>query len=269
MIGRHIIREYRFLFSNNHTHSFTTITQPFHDHVQQDDVHQAAQALLQSSSQYAILQPQDWLRVPLKSLEQTLGIQLKDGRLKQILKEAYPTHKWPKHSLTLPLYPGERRLLFILSLLFSKETIHQHARKSYGPGLINPHTGAILELDAWIPSLKLAFEYQDDSHYETSTQLKLVGDVLHNIQERDHMKKELMKKKGLSLVEVGYWWDGRVGSLVNTILKERSDLRDSLDPEGVHQGIPCISEQCPDDFIDGVYCSQSTTHNHWRNTNRN
>lgn len=89
-------------------------------------------------------------------------------------------------------------------------------------------TGAHLELDIWLPSLNLAFEYQvlwmlssptcvthppipllikERHHYVTADYTYATID---SIEGRDRVKRELVAAKGLTLLTIPCWWDGRV-----------------------------------------------------------
>ena len=63
-----------------------------------------------------------------------------------------------------------------------------------------------MELDIYIPSLNLAFEYQDIHHYRGT---QYVYQPLESFKQRDQQKKELAKEKGITLVVIPCWWDGK------------------------------------------------------------
>ena len=57
--------------------------------------------------------------------------------------------------------------------------------------LRNPSTGRNLELDFYMPTMKLGIEIQGPTHYEDLAQ-----------QERDRLKRELCKENGIDLIEL-------------------------------------------------------------------
>lgn len=134
----------------------------------------AVERLISSEQRFGIESPHDWLKLPLRTVEEALKVSLRDGRLKQVLKSAYPAHNWKQYSSSYPpWHPGERWLVKIVTQLFgSSEEIHIHARKETGPGLVNPSTGANLELDIWVCQF----------HHKQSTTSSLV----HSIKLTSH-----------------------------------------------------------------------------------
>ena len=81
-------------------------------------------------------------------------------------------------------------------------------------------TDAPIQLDIYIPSLNLAFEYQGEQHYGHHF---LYGSSRRQ-QRRDNEKIEKCDSVGITLIEIRYWWDGQKSSLAATIHQYRSDL---------------------------------------------
>ena len=89
-------------------------------------------------------------------------------------------------------------------------------------GIINPSTGYFLELDIFLPSLNLAFEYQVHSlinprNLNSFSQEKhhfikhtTFNKPLAEIKARDKMKQELANKAGITLISIPFWWDNRI-----------------------------------------------------------
>lgn len=98
------------------------------------------------------------------------------------------------------------------------------------PGLLY-RSGKIMELDIFIPSLKLAFEYQGQQHYQNM----MHSDSKETIS-RDKEKAEACIENKITLVigkrlhkficscSVPYWWNKTSNSLIATIHKQRPEL---------------------------------------------
>lgn len=91
-----------------------------------------------------------------------------------------------------------------------------------------------MELDIFIPSLKLAFEYQGIQHFkdENFLERKMKTKVRY---EKDREKKKACQKYGITLVEVPFWWDGTKESLLATVFRFRADI---VDPSQIGTPIP-------------------------------
>lgn len=77
------------------------------------------------------------------------------------------------------------------------------------------------KLDVYIPSLKLAFQYNGKLHYQN---IKSTSDFTE-IEKRDQEKIKELKKEGITLIQVPFWWDGKKESLGSTIHQLRPDLQ--------------------------------------------
>jgi hypothetical protein len=89
---------------------------------------------------------------------------------------------------------SETILYQIVTRLFPEEEIYRHYRPDWLEGL---------ELDIYIPGLRLAFEYQGQQHYHP---IEAWGgqEALNRLQERDAHKAKLCKQVGVKLVTVDY-----------------------------------------------------------------
>jgi hypothetical protein len=76
------------------------------------------------------------------------------------------------------------------------------------------------EFDIFLPALALAFEYQGEPHYLS---VGMFGSHT-NRKKTDQFKKEKTKEYGITLIEIPYWWDRSVESLVATIQKHRPGM---------------------------------------------
>ena len=86
-------------------------------------------------------------------------------------------------------------------------------------------TGQALELDIFLPQLKVGIEYNGEHHYH---EIPFFG-PLEVIQRRDREKQELCQEIGVSLVTIPYWWDKQKESLMATLWREC--------PQVLHQAV--------------------------------
>ena len=82
----------------------------------------------------------------------------------------------------------------------------------YHPDIVN-HTGRKLELDVWIPSINLAFEYSPKWTHSAPT-----------VIERDIFKKKRCKELGVTLISLNEKWDGSLNIVRSEIMKKRPEL---------------------------------------------
>jgi len=61
-----------------------------------------------------------------------------------------------------------------------------------------------LELDCYNPELRLAVEYNGIQHYKYVPYFHKSRDAFQNQKYRDHMKRDLCEKNGITLIEVPY-----------------------------------------------------------------
>ena len=59
-----------------------------------------------------------------------------------------------------------------------------------------------MEFDVFIPELSLAFEYHGEQHYGMHY---LYGDH-EGVKHRDQIKRDVCASKGITLIEVPFWW---------------------------------------------------------------
>jgi hypothetical protein len=77
-----------------------------------------------------------------------------------------------------------------------------------------------MELDIWIPSLSIGFEYQGSHHYSAHSILGSPAVV----QSRDQEKQTTCKQYGITLFHVPYWWKKDTDTLVAMIHSARPDV---------------------------------------------
>src|SRR5689334_12803883 len=96
------------------------------------------------------------------------------------------------------------------------------------------NSGRKIELDAYIPTLRLAFEYQGEHHYHDIYSL---GNKWSQ-KERDNEKRLACEEKRITLIEIPYWWDREKSSLMATIHAKRSDLLEHASGEQIPNESP-------------------------------
>ncbi len=82
-----------------------------------------------------------------------------------------------------------------------------------------------MQLDIFVPCLALAFEYQGIQHYED---VYYFGNSVRLYEQRDEEKRQACRSQCITLVEVPYWWDHSVDSLVSSIQQKRPDIVSQL-----------------------------------------
>lgn len=108
-----------------------------------------------------------------------------------------------RKQLGLPLvgegFKHEMELLVYIHHLFGNYEILTHHRKTLGDW---GYQG--LELDIYIPELKLAFEYNGIQHYEFKEFFHKTEEEFEAQQYRDRCKKKICKLKGITLIRIRY-----------------------------------------------------------------
>lgn len=77
-----------------------------------------------------------------------------------------------------------------------------------------------MELDVFLPKEKLALEYQGQAHFKD---IYSMGPQRKQ-KERDDEKRRACLERGITLVEVPFWWDKTKESLQNSIHQANKEL---------------------------------------------
>ncbi len=99
--------------------------------------------------------------------------------------------------------------------------------------MVNESKAFILIDKIFLPSLSLAFEYNGEYHYKfIAMYLSMLPCVLMNrsyfsskVKERDEKKKDWCQQAGITLINVPFWWDRKVETLITAIQLARPDIK--------------------------------------------
>jgi hypothetical protein len=80
-----------------------------------------------------------------------------------------------------------------------------------------------MEIDIYVPSLAIGFEYQGNYHYQTHWSM---GNA-ESVQKRDQEKEVICKQLGITLIAVPYWWKKDVQYIEAILSKQRPDILQS------------------------------------------
>jgi hypothetical protein len=92
----------------------------------------------------------------------------------------------------------------------------------------------------FLPELSLAFEYQGELHYNTTVIFGSAG----RRHTTDELKKKLATDLGITLIQIPFWWDKSLPSILATLQHHRPDIQ--LD--GSYSGSRPISLEMPEKY---------------------
>jgi len=148
------------------------------------------------------------------------GLISKYGDMASILRVAYPNYEWNwKLLLSQSKKTSQRILALAVQDLFPEDEVIE----DYFCKEASRESGFHFEIDLFIPSRRLGFEYHGRHHYEDIPQRS----SLENQQRRDEEKKRMCERKNISLIVVPYWWDYKTESLIQIIRSNTTlDVKD-------------------------------------------
>eukprot|EP01027_Heterolobosea_sp_BB2_P018850 GEZU01026495.1.p1 GENE.GEZU01026495.1~~GEZU01026495.1.p1 ORF type:complete len:840 (+),score=185.05 GEZU01026495.1:594-3113(+) len=177
-----------------------------------------------------IARPEDWSRVSAAQIRTHVGgysIIEQNGGLEAVLYRVYPDKDWrsilrlaSSSSRSKKKRSTQRWLHVTIRKIFPNTEI---VEDYFHPELRFEDSRDPMQLDVFIPSLRLAFEYNGEQHYRDLHAFGSGGGV-SNAQERDQQKIEACQRAGITLVIVPYWWDRTAESVVATLHRVRPDL---------------------------------------------
>ena len=161
------------------------------------------QKIMELKRRFMVREKKDWFRVRVQ--------QNKVPNLRLLLKQIYPLVTWPKREFNSAKKMSTQRLLFIhLTHLFPQYLLLENVRN---------WSTSQMEIDIFIPSLNLGFEYQGEQHYD---EVVALGYAVNHIISRDRLKTVCCNDMKINLLQIPFWWDKTVETLFSSIFP--SDL---------------------------------------------
>ena len=157
----------------------------------------------------------DWYLITYNQIQEIIKMKLTD--VMNIVKLYYPDLNLKQFKDGNPL--GSKKSQYILKsmlqTLFPEQEIVEEYRHS---SLSN------LELDYYLPQLKLAFEYQGQQHYTEQSFIR----PLSIIKQLDNLKLQKATELGITVIRIPFWWDKKINNLIGTIIQIRPDIIDLI-----------------------------------------
>lgn len=162
---------------------------------------------------------EDWYRVSMNQIRQLAPTTaFKKYGIWKVLEQVYPSHSWdPKAKEGFGAAKAAQRMLAIrVRELFPNSEV----REDYLDEDMRFKSGVKMELDVFLSKENLALEYQGEQHYYD---IYALGPQWQ-YKERDIAKRKACLEKGITMIEIPYWWDGKKESLQATINSKRPEL---------------------------------------------
>lgn len=163
--------------------------------------------------------PHDWYRVSRRQIIQYGGPKLwalHGSKMVNLLQAAYPEISW---EADLFVKKSKRTTQRQLATVVSEAYPGKQIIENYWLSTVLPGTeGKIgIEIDVWVPELKLGFEYQGEQHYFDMSKVYGPSSLLQLYQNRDKVKTAVCEYEQVRLIAVPYWWDASLASLQELI----------------------------------------------------
>ena len=130
-----------------------------------------------------------------------------------LLLHCFPAEDWSFHEMKKRSKKAVQRWLMIcLKKQLGGEI---HFLEDYEHPLISFSSGSLIELDLFIPSLNIAFEYNGEQHYDD---IPSAFNPIELNRDRDLQKVNLCLENRIQLLIIPYWWDLSPSSLSSFLL---------------------------------------------------
>eukprot|EP01121_Diplochlamys_sp_Union-15-3_P011347 TRINITY_DN3277_c0_g1_i2.p1 TRINITY_DN3277_c0_g1~~TRINITY_DN3277_c0_g1_i2.p1 ORF type:complete len:158 (-),score=17.55 TRINITY_DN3277_c0_g1_i2:6-479(-) len=137
-----------------------------------------------------------------------------EGGLYNLLSRVFPSHPWKQEMFIQQKKSSQRNLLSIVKQVLPQDT---DVIENYVDNAWRYESGKQIELDIYIPTMKLAFEYQGAQHYHDN--FMFGPSVMY--KEIDKEKRDYCNKMGIALLHVPYWWKkDQLQEIISTMVKE-------------------------------------------------
>eukprot|EP01124_Arcella_intermedia_P032892 TRINITY_DN7760_c0_g1_i1.p3 TRINITY_DN7760_c0_g1~~TRINITY_DN7760_c0_g1_i1.p3 ORF type:complete len:175 (-),score=60.22 TRINITY_DN7760_c0_g1_i1:26-550(-) len=153
---------------------------------------------------YEVRRREDWYRLSVNQFAVVCGKVVKKGYLVNLLSFWVPEEEWEVERFSLKINKRARQKYLGLKLreLWEQEVILEDY-------VVEGEDGKMWRCDFFIPGKRIVVEYQGEQHY--------VGiPIWHSLEgqrRNDNEKRRICQIKGWNLVDVPYWWDGKLDSL--------------------------------------------------------
>lgn len=169
-------------------------------------------------------EPEDWTNATYDLLKrhQALGLLREYPDIAALIMDVFPEngfrtshfqHRWKSQGL---LYSQVVKIMPPDAAIFQEYAYSrgQHPRlAAIGEPLHYSLSGMPMQIDVFVPELRLAFEYQGQQHSQMIGFFHWNKDDFLAQLDRDQEKRECFEKNGIMLVEVPHTWDGSVREL--------------------------------------------------------
>jgi hypothetical protein len=163
------------------------------------------------STQFGVTSSREWLQLTQPELHLAASakqlLKYYKNNWQRVLHSAFPQLHWIE-LLSNRMSSIERRTLECLKVFFADSEILCYCQFDFG------------QLDFYIPKHSIAFEVNGEQHYQPTffSRYQLA-------KKRDYLKLRTCAERGITLIQIGYWWDGAPHSLFTKIHRLRPDIK--------------------------------------------